>query len=239
MPKSPREVRREIQEAVTEQVRDLPIHAVRLAMFGVGRVLLLSDRVSRDYKELRESGVGPVLERLRGDAKHLSGQVVGKVVERVNGSNGTNGSVRTPERDTPVARPPHRTESEISVGKPATAQPSEPVKAFTPAEPAKPAPAPASEPAKPAPAPASEPAKPAPTKPSPAEPATTTTQANAAADLPVPDYDAATLASVRARLRTLSAAQVSKLRSYEQAHANRPEFVRMYDNRIAKLTQQA
>jgi hypothetical protein len=229
MPKSPREVRREIQEAVTEQVRDLPIHAVRLAMFGVGRALLLSDRVSRDYKELRESGVGPVLERLRGDARHLSGQVVGKVVERVNGSNGSNGSVRTPERDTPVARPPHRTESEISVGKPATAQPSEPVKAFTPAEPAKPAPAPAS-----------EPAKPAPTEPSPAEPtATTTTQANAAADLPVPDYDAATLASVRARLRTLSAAQVSKLRSYEQAHANRPEFVRMYDNRIAKLTQQA
>lgn len=215
MPKSPREVRREIQDAVTEQVRDLPIHAVRLAMFGVGRALLLSDRVTRDYKELRESGVGPVLERLRGDARHLSGQVVGKVVERVNGSNG---SVETVERDTPVATPPRRTEpTEISVGKPATPKP----------ERATPKPKPVQrEPEAVQPKP--EPVK---TEPGPVK--------DDAADLPVPDYDTATLASVRARLRALSAAQVSKLRAYEQAHANRPEFVRMFDNRIAKLTQQA
>jgi hypothetical protein len=54
--------------------------------------------------------------------------------------------------------------------------------------------------------------------------------------LPVRDYDDATLASVRARLRILTAAQVSQLRDYEQEHAARADFLRMYENRIAKLT---
>ena len=180
MPKSPRQVRREIQEAVSEQVRDLPIHAVRLAMFGVGRALLLSDRVTRDYKELRESGVGPVLERLGADARQLSGQVVGRVVHRENGQ-----AAPVLERDIPVAHPPARP--------------------------------------RPTPEPVIE-----------VEP-----EVEAAVDLPVPDYDSASLAAVRARLRALSAAQVSKLRDYEATHADRPEFVRMFDNRIAKLTQES
>jgi hypothetical protein len=41
---------------------------------------------------------------------------------------------------------------------------------------------------------------------------------------------------VRARLRALSAAQVSVLREYEAANAARADFLRMFDNRIAKLT---
>ncbi|RCV54391.1 hypothetical protein [Marinitenerispora sediminis] len=60
-----------------------------------------------------------------------------------------------------------------------------------------------------------------------------------AADLPVPNYDELTLPSVRARLRKLTIEQVRTLRGYETAHANRPEFVRMYDNRIAKLESEA
>jgi hypothetical protein len=61
----------------------------------------------------------------------------------------------------------------------------------------------------------------------------------AAESLPVPDYDDATLASVRARLRTLNAAQVSQLRDYEQEHKARADFLKMFDNRIAKLTSEA
>ncbi|GHC93102.1 hypothetical protein GCM10007079_42120 [Nocardiopsis terrae] len=61
----------------------------------------------------------------------------------------------------------------------------------------------------------------------------------AAEDLAVPTYDELTLPSVRARLRKLTIEQVRDLRSYEVAHQSRPEFVKMYDNRIAKLEAEA
>lgn len=56
-----------------------------------------------------------------------------------------------------------------------------------------------------------------------------------AEDLPVPTYDELTLPSVRARLRKLTVDQVRDLRAYEVAHQGRAEFIKMYDNRIAKL----
>ncbi|WP_017589416.1 hypothetical protein [Nocardiopsis ganjiahuensis] len=59
--------------------------------------------------------------------------------------------------------------------------------------------------------------------------------APAAEDLAVPTYDELTLPSVRARLRKLTIEQVRDLRAYEVAHRSRPEFIKMYDNRIAKL----
>ncbi|MFL1379545.1 MULTISPECIES: hypothetical protein [unclassified Nocardiopsis] len=59
--------------------------------------------------------------------------------------------------------------------------------------------------------------------------------APAAEDLAVPTYDELTLPSVRARLRKLTVEQVRDLRAYEVAHQGRAEFIKMYDNRIAKL----
>ncbi|WP_159941818.1 MULTISPECIES: hypothetical protein [unclassified Nocardiopsis] len=59
--------------------------------------------------------------------------------------------------------------------------------------------------------------------------------APSAEDLAVPTYDELTLPSVRARLRKLTIDQVRDLRAYEVAHQGRPEFIKMYDNRIAKL----
>ncbi|MDS1272127.1 hypothetical protein RIF23_17700 [Lipingzhangella sp. LS1_29] len=53
--------------------------------------------------------------------------------------------------------------------------------------------------------------------------------------LALPDYPEASLPSVRARLRKLSLEEVRQLRAYEVAHENRANFVRMFDNRIAKL----
>lgn len=53
--------------------------------------------------------------------------------------------------------------------------------------------------------------------------------------LAVPGYPEASLPSVRARLRNLTLEQVRQLRAYEVAHENRTNFVRMFDNRIAKL----
>ncbi|WP_017545834.1 hypothetical protein [Nocardiopsis prasina] len=63
--------------------------------------------------------------------------------------------------------------------------------------------------------------------------------APAAEDLAVPTYDELSLPSIRARLRKLTIEQVRDLRAYEVAHEARPEFIKMYDNRIAKLESEA
>ncbi|MFC7742641.1 hypothetical protein ACFQXA_19290 [Nocardiopsis composta] len=63
--------------------------------------------------------------------------------------------------------------------------------------------------------------------------------APSADELPVPGYDGLTLPSIRARLRKLTIEQVRELRAYEVAHQERAEFIRMYDNRIAKLQNEA
>jgi hypothetical protein len=52
---------------------------------------------------------------------------------------------------------------------------------------------------------------------------------------PLPNYDELTVASLRARLRNLSAEQVRQLASYEREHAGRAEVITMFERRIAKL----
>ncbi len=243
MTRSPRRLKEQVKDTVSE----LPIYAARLAVMGVGRALMLTDRVRKDYKEARETGLAPVLGRLRGDAENLTENVVGKVAGRVSGNGQAPETTRTD------------TDSEISVGKPPTKPAAAPEAKAAPAAPKAPAPKPAA--AKPA-------AKPAETKPTAAKPsaakatatsaskpavkpaakpagskpaakATGATQRDAKAvtakDLPVTGYDEATLASVRARLRGLDAKQVGELRDYERAHSARADFLRMYENRIAKL----
>ncbi|OLT25326.1 hypothetical protein BJF79_44460 [Actinomadura sp. CNU-125] len=101
MTRSPRRLKQQVQDTVGEQVRDLPLHAVRLAMFGVGRALLLGDRMTRDYKEITEGGgVKPVIGRLRDDVQHTAEKVVGTVVERVRG-----GEDAEPEPEPEPVRP--------------------------------------------------------------------------------------------------------------------------------------
>jgi hypothetical protein len=327
MTKSPRRLKEQVQDSVGEQVRDLPLHAVRLAMFGVGRALLLGDRLTRDYKEITEGGgVKPVLGRWRDDVQHTAGKVVGRVSQRVRGEEPEAEPEPEPVRRT---RPAGRTAAartageEISVGKPGAgprhtpkhARPGAPPK---PAKPgalgrrhAKPAdegtpvaePAPKPVPSEPKPEPAPQ-AKPAPSpkaaepepktaaaktrepktpEPKTADPKTPAPKPSAqvepkqsaevelteasdeatseavardekafepkpenkpaapaeaehlAEDLPVPDYDTATLPQLRARLRGLSVEQVKLLREYERKHAAREDVIRMYERRIAKL----
>jgi len=80
--------------------------------------------------------------------------------------------------------------------------------------------------ADPAPGPEPAPAEPAPAEPAPAEPI---------AAAPLPNYDELSVASLRARLRTMDVAQLRQLIGYEQAHAARPEVIAMFERRIAKL----
>jgi hypothetical protein len=120
MTRSPRRLREQVKETVSE----LPIHAARLAVMGVGRALLLTDRVRKDYKQARESGVGPVLGRLRDDAENMTGKAVGKVTDRLSG-DGHAGK---------ESRPRSAADSEIAVGKPKAAS-ARPKPAATPPKP--------------------------------------------------------------------------------------------------------
>jgi hypothetical protein len=61
--------------------------------------------------------------------------------------------------------------------------------------------------------------------------------AAAPAELPVSNYDDLTIASLRARLRNLSADQLAQLVDYEKSHANRADVVQMFERRIAKLAE--
>ncbi|GAB3986477.1 hypothetical protein GCM10029978_102110 [Actinoallomurus acanthiterrae] len=326
---------RRLKEQVRETVSELPIHAARLAVMGVGQALLLTDRVRKDYKEAREAGLGPVLGRLRGDAEDITGRIVGKVTGRTGPDEQADteegpapsaasseiavgkpsGTARTrpaagrtkpstasraesaPAKATPAASPAKdaakpssrsgtatrraktaetkAAEAKATEAKPAEAKPAKAApaakaatsgkttapagKSTTPATKGKTAAAPAKAKAAPA-APAKEKASPAKSTPAaPAKPATdakaapaketpapkaeaarstgTTAPASGKA-LSIPDYDGASIASVRARLRNLNARQVNELRDYERSHAARAEFLRMYENRIAKLRSQ-
>jgi len=59
--------------------------------------------------------------------------------------------------------------------------------------------------------------------------------AQAAAALPIANYDSLSLPSIRARLRGLDVAQLRELAEYERQNAERPEVVGMFERRICKL----
>jgi hypothetical protein len=64
---------------------------------------------------------------------------------------------------------------------------------------------------------------------------TATPATEAIADLPLANYDTLTVASLRARLRTLSVPQLRILLDYERAHQEREEVTGMFERRIAKI----
>ncbi len=69
--------------------------------------------------------------------------------------------------------------------------------------------------------------------------ASTETVEAATGSLPLENYDQLTVPSLRARLRTLTAAQVAELAEYERSHAARAEVITMFERRIAKLTAES
>ncbi|MGE5137765.1 MAG: hypothetical protein ACM32E_33325, partial [Gemmatimonadota bacterium] len=84
-------------------------------------------------------------------------------------------------------------------------------------------------------------AKPAAAKPASAKPAAAEKPATpaAAAAAPLPNYEELTVASLRARMRGLSAADVRGLLDYEKSHANREAVVTMYERRLEKIASEA
>jgi hypothetical protein len=56
-----------------------------------------------------------------------------------------------------------------------------------------------------------------------------------APSLPLDNYDSLSLASIRARLRSLDSGQLKVLLDYEAVNAERPEVLGMLERRIEKL----
>jgi hypothetical protein len=64
----------------------------------------------------------------------------------------------------------------------------------------------------------------------------TSASPDASSALPLANYDELSVASLRARLRNLSNDDLTLLMTYEKAHRNRPEVIKMFQNRLIKMT---
>lgn len=199
---------------VPDRVRQLPGHAVRVAVIGVGKLLQATETVRSGYGEVRRNGVAPTADRLRRDglAALRSGVPTQPAAHTPETSESPAGDERrTASSAAPPSDGPGSTEGATT--KPPVTSPPEPTPELT-GEIASVAGA------------ASEPA-PAPSEAPPAHD-----------ELPVPNYDDATLGSLRGRLRNLTISDLGILLAYERAHQNRTSVVNMFENRILKLEQQ-
>jgi len=61
----------------------------------------------------------------------------------------------------------------------------------------------------------------------------------ASAELPLANYDESSVASLRARLRNLSAGQLTQLIEYEKSNAARADVIAMFERRLAKVESEA
>jgi hypothetical protein len=62
------------------------------------------------------------------------------------------------------------------------------------------------------------------------------TEPDTASALPLANYGELSVASLRARLRNLSNDDLNQLMTYERAHQDRPEVIKMFQNRLIKMT---
>ena len=213
-----------IPQQVTDRVKEAPAQALRAVFSGIGQVLLVADRLKSRATEPDR-------------APAPAGQDGGPRDETRWRSLDETGNVRllsdtaTPAH--PAATGPAAAADAAGPGSAAGAGPGSAADAAPAEQAAEPAaPATAAEPA--AAAEPAEPAEPA------ATPESAATAGPAAAgpaqpELPVPNYDDLSVASLRARLRNLDQSQVRVLLEYEKDHAGRTAVLTMFERRIAKL----
>ncbi|WP_327588812.1 hypothetical protein OHA25_18570 [Nonomuraea sp. NBC_00507] len=229
------------KDELKEKAKDLPLMVIQSTLSAAGQALLLVDRVKNSIK-----GLGAKEEREEEQVSRPSAadQVAAPPAEDKParkepvifaprpGAAEPNGVAKT--KPDPVIFAPAGKEEPV-----ATAEPEAP--AAEPAAKTEASPKPAAETkVVDEPAPAAEP-KVAPAAPKAvAEPAVAEVPAAAPEQVakpaePLPGYDEMTVASLRARMRGKTAEQISDFLAYEQATQGRPEVVRMFENRLAKL----
>jgi hypothetical protein len=215
---------------VNERVKEAPAQGLRAMFSAIGQLLGVSDR-------LRNKSAGGTVdpETMVPDtvAPKTAAPEAAKPETTVAPETAAPETVVaetvTPETAAPAAKPkaaakPRAAAKPKAAAKPATVTPETAgghVRLLEPDE----APAAAAEPA---PAAVAEPAPP--TQPMPTGAAT--------AELPVANYDELSIASLRARLRNLSADQLGQLIEYEKSHAGRADVITMFERRIVKIADE-
>jgi hypothetical protein len=222
---------------VNDRIKEAPVVVLRAVFAGIGQILLTADKVRARAAEQawtpdRATALGPSCRpaaappargprngTLRSEPAVGGPAVAGPTVTEpavtepaaVTGPAVTEPAVAGPAVTEPaaVAEPPASREAPQGTG--TAAQAAAPAAKATKT-------AKAAKTAKTVPAP----------RPGTAEPA--------AEAPPLPGYDDLSLASLRARLRVLDAAQIRAMLAYERAHARREPVITMLERRLAKIT---
>jgi hypothetical protein len=244
---------------VNDRLKEIPAQALRTLFATVGQLLLVADRLrARAAEQHSDSGAGtdatraqegrpaqqarpaqkappaqrppaqaPPARPAKKPAKkpaHDAGTARWRSLDTTGNVRLLDGDGEEDEEDFPLTPAPARTADPA----PSVREPSASAAPATPA---------VSEPSAP------EPVTPAPAEPVPPAAEYTPTEivpavraAPAGADLPVPNYGQLSVASLRARLRVLDAAQVHVLLDYEKAHEGRPAVITMFERRLTKLS---
>ena len=220
---------------VNERVKEAPAQALRAMFAGLGQLLSVADQIRNKAAAARPPAAAKTAAPETTATREPSAAPEAKVAPETSAAPETKiapepkvaqetsaapETTDTPETKTPEAKIPE-TKAPETTRTPKHARPSTPassnVRVLPPEEAAAAAAA------------ASAPAAPAAQK--------ATSGAAAPAELPLANYDDLTIASLRARLRNLSADQLNELIAYEKSHAGRADVITMFERRIAKLAE--
>jgi hypothetical protein len=194
---------------VNERVKEAPAHALRAIFAGIGQLLSVSDKV-RNKPATPQTATPETATPKTATPETAAPEMKAPATPEA----------ATPQNIVPETVTPETTATPETVAPEAKSAPAAAghVKVLPPEE----------TPEAPAASAASA---------STVAPEGTPAAAPASAELPVPNYDDLTIASLRARLRNLSADQLTQLIAYEKSHANRPDVITMFERRIAKLAE--
>jgi hypothetical protein len=225
---------------VTDRIKEAPAVVLRAVFAGIGQLLMAADKLRAQMQEQATSA--PAAQKRPSDAQPArsadEASNVTPLHERAAPAAARPAAARTGAAETrptaatttPVAT--KTTAAEAAAPKPAAPKPG----ATKPAAPKTTAPkttAPKAAAPKAAATKAASGSRRSAPEPSAAQAAAPAPSAAQAA--PIPGYDDLSIASLRARLRGLDAADVQALLAYEKANAHRDDVVTMFERRIAKL----
>jgi hypothetical protein len=193
---------------VNERVQEAPAGTLRAAFAGIGRFLKFTDKI----RSKPVAGQLPARATAAGPEQAAGPQAPEETA--------VSPAAPAPQAETPAAAPEQVAPAEAAVPGEAVV-PEETARARDRADGPVASPG-AGEPA--APAARTEAAAPEAAEPSP--------------DLPLANYDSLSIASVRARLRGLSLAQLGQLLEYERSHAGRADFIAAFERRITKIASE-
>jgi hypothetical protein len=230
---------------MNERVKEVPAHALRAMFAGIGQLLSVTDKLrskSAQAPATAESAAKvPKTTAANGAATAPEAVVTTETVTVETPTPETTAPETTAAADAVAVEPKIPTPDVTPAGghvklippEKTAPQAAETASASAPVPMSAPAPAEADEPAVTEPAVA----EPAVAEPAVAEPAVA--EVTPAAELPLANYDSLTIASLRARLRNLSVAQLGQLIAYEKAHAARADVIAMFERRVAKLESES